>query len=31
MDAEKNDQVSVKQEGNVNKDTEEIDTSATNW
>ena len=29
MDAEKNDQESVKQEGNVNKDTEEIDTSAT--
>ena len=29
MDAEKNDQVSVKQKGNVNKDTEEIDTSAT--
>jgi hypothetical protein len=29
MDAEKNDQVSVKQEGNVNKDTEEIDTSPT--
>ena len=29
MDAEKNYQESVKQEGNVNKDTEEIDTSAT--